>query len=226
MTTATRALLKEDLALRLKQAIVEGRLRPGERVVESAWAREFGTAQASVREGINLLIAEGFLVKSAGRSARVPKYTAADLARIYEVRGGLEGLAAQLAARAKANLAPMEAELKALSAAVDQGDVREVIGRDLAFHLALADASGNPLLAEMLERLMRPLFTFVLLRMMETKEVTVRWAPDLPRYRQILYMIEGSNPATAGQFVQQCVEQFAAQAIWWPDAHQKRRKGT
>lgn len=228
MTTVIRPLLKEDLALRLKQAIVEGRLRPGERVVESAWAREFGAAQASVREGINLLIAEGFLVKSAGRSARVPKYTAADLSRIYEVRGALEGLAAQLAAKAKADLSPMEAELKALSAAVDQGDVREVIGRDLAFHLALADASGNPLLAEMLERLMRPLFTFVLLRMMETKEVTVRWAPDLPRYRQILYMIESSNPATAGQFVQQCVEQFAAlaQAIWWPDAHEKRRKRT
>src|SRR4051812_18214731 len=128
MTTAIRSLLKEDLASRLKQAIVEGRLRPGERVVESAWAREFGAAQASVREGINLLIAEGFLVKSAGRSARVPKYTAADLARIYEVRGALEGLAAQLAAGAKADLAPMEAELEALSVAVDQGDVREVIG--------------------------------------------------------------------------------------------------
>ena len=42
-------LVKEQLAVQLKQAIIQGRLRPGQRVVEGAWAREFGVAQASVR---------------------------------------------------------------------------------------------------------------------------------------------------------------------------------
>jgi hypothetical protein len=42
--------------------------------VETVWPQEFSVAQASVREAINLLITEGFLVKDAGRSARVVDY--------------------------------------------------------------------------------------------------------------------------------------------------------
>src|SRR5947209_3885216 len=58
----TGSLVKESLAASLKNAITEGRLVPGQRVVEGKWAREFGVAQASVREAINLLISEGYVV--------------------------------------------------------------------------------------------------------------------------------------------------------------------
>jgi len=228
MTTALESgpLLKQNLADRLKDAIVAGRLSPGQRVVEATWAHEFGVAQASVREAINLLIADGFLVKSAGRSARVPRYTQEDVARIYEVRGALEGLAAQLAAAAGADLAGLEAALDGMEQAAVRGEVKGLVESDLAFHLALAEASGNPVLVEMLGRLLRPLFTFVLLRMMETQETTVSWAPDFERHREIIYLIRDSNPAVAGQFVQHCVGRFvaSAQAVWWPEARPKRRR--
>jgi DNA-binding GntR family transcriptional regulator len=157
-------LVKEQLARGIKDAIVAGSLSPGERVIEAVWAREFGVAQASVREAINLLITEGFLVKSAGRSARVTRYTQEDVERIYQVRGALEGLAAQLACASQADLAPLEAALARMEAAATGGSVKELIEADLAFHLALADASGNAPLIEMLGRLLRPLFAFVLLR--------------------------------------------------------------
>ena len=75
-------MLKSELAGFLKSSILSGRLLPGERVIEGTWARDAGVAQASVREAINLLIAEGFLVKDAGRSARVPRYTQSDIDRI------------------------------------------------------------------------------------------------------------------------------------------------
>jgi len=76
-------LLKEQLATQLRAEIIDGRLRGGQPVVEATWAREFGVAQASVREAINLLISKGFLVKSLGRSARVPQYSEEDLVKIY-----------------------------------------------------------------------------------------------------------------------------------------------
>ena len=56
-------------------------------VVESLRALEFVVARASVREAINLLVSEGFVEKTVGRSARVTKHMADDAARIYEVRG-------------------------------------------------------------------------------------------------------------------------------------------
>lgn len=214
--TTKSKLVKQNLAQQLKAAIIEGRLSPGQRVVEGAWARTFGVAQASVREAINLLIAEGFLVKNAGRSARVPNYSVADIATIYEVRGALEGLAAQLAAARGADMGELEGALERMEAAAAAGDVKGLVDNDLAFHLALARASGNALLAEMIERLLRPLFAFVLLRMLETRESTERWAPDLPRHREVIYLIRESSPAVAGQFMQYCVGRFvaSAEAAW------------
>jgi DNA-binding GntR family transcriptional regulator len=220
-------LLKEQLASQLKDAIMQGRLRPGDRVIEGAWAREFGAAQASVREAINLLIAEGFLVKSAGRSARVTQYTEAHIARIYEVRGALEGLAAQLASSSSADLTGLESALARMEDATRRNHVRDLVQNDLAFHLALTEASGNPVLIDLLGRLLRPLFGFVLLRMMETHESTLSWTPDLPRHREIIYLIRDSTPEVARQFVEHCVQRrfvSTAHAVWWPDDKPKRRR--
>ena len=221
-------LVKEQLAAQLKDAIMQGRLHPGERVVEGAWAREFGVAQASVREAINLLIAEGFLEKNAGRSARVTQYSGEHISHIYRVRGALEGAAAQLAAERAADLLGMEAALARMERAAAGNDVRELVEGDLAFHLALAEASGNPVLVEMLGRLLRPLFGFVLLRMMETHVTTLSWTPDLPRHRQMIDLIRDSNPAVAKQFVEHCVGQFvaSAHAVWWPDTQRRKRRKT
>jgi DNA-binding GntR family transcriptional regulator len=214
------------LASRLRGEIVLGRLRPGERVVEGVWAREYGAAQASVREAINLLVAGGFLVKSAGCSARVPQYTEADVVRIYQVRGALEGLAARLAAARRANLTQLEIALDRMIRAAARGDVKTLVESDLAFHLALAEASGNPLLGDMLGRLLRPLFTFVLLRVMETHETAAGWQPDLPRHREMIYLIRESDSAVAAQFVQHCVGRPAstAHALWTPEKKSRGRK--
>jgi DNA-binding GntR family transcriptional regulator len=225
-TAETGSLLKERLATELKDAIVRGRLRPGERVIEGAWAREFGVAQASVREAINLLITEGFLVKSSGRSARVTRYTAQDVARIYEVRGVLEGLAAKLASEAKADLSGIEQALSRMEGAQQRGDVHELVESDLAFHMALAEASGNPVLIDILSRLLHPLFSFVLLRMLETNELAVKWAPDLPSHRQIVELIRDSSPTVAKQFVEHCVGRYAASAhvVWLPEPKPRRKR--
>jgi len=89
-------LLKESLAAQLREAILSGKLAPGEKIIERRWAREFGAAQVSVREALNILIAEGFVTKGHGRSARVLRLTDAAIIHTYQVRGALEGLAARI----------------------------------------------------------------------------------------------------------------------------------
>jgi multiple sugar transport system substrate-binding protein len=225
--TESHLLVKEQLAAKIREQIMQGRLHPGQRVVEAAWAREFGVAQASVREAINLLVVNGFLVKTAGRSARVPQYTQQDLTRIYQVRGALEGLAAQLATAGQADLTPLDSALARMEAALAQGDVKQLLEADLEFHLALGGASGNPVLTQMLGRLLRPLFTFVLVRMIERHQDLGSWTFDLPRHREMIDMIRENNPALAGQFVQHHVGRFVAtaQAVWWPDPKPRRKRG-
>jgi DNA-binding GntR family transcriptional regulator len=129
----TGSLVKENLAASLRKSITEGRLLPGQRVIEGKWAHEFGVAQASVREAINLLISESFLVKDAGRSARVVRYTEQDVQQIYEVRNALESRAAFLACQWRADLRSVEAAVDRMAAAVDAGDVHTSLRAIFAF---------------------------------------------------------------------------------------------
>src|SRR5579872_2688795 len=93
--------VKGSVAEFLLDEIINGRLKPGERVVEGKWATQLQVAQASVREALNILAARGFVEKELGRSARVTTLTDDDVQRIYEVRAALEGLAARLVATAR-----------------------------------------------------------------------------------------------------------------------------
>jgi DNA-binding GntR family transcriptional regulator len=209
-------LLKENLATALRQAILDGRLVPGDRVVEGRWAKEFGVAQASVREAINLLIAEGFLIKDAGRSARVVIYREKDIADIYEVRAAIEGLAAQLACSNRADLSQVEAALDAMSAAGENRAMKALIQSDLEFHLALMQAGGNPLLAEIGRKLLFPLFAFIQMKVLSSRQGPEAWLADLQYHRLILQVIHEGNPALSNEFVQHCIKRFAVSAygVW------------
>ena len=103
---------------------MRGHLAPGQRIIEGHWARKFGVAQTSVREAINLLISEGFATKASGRSARVTSYSEADIAQIYELRGALEGLAANLTTQRQPDLEPLETALKEMRKATKGTDIR------------------------------------------------------------------------------------------------------
>src|ERR1700738_1856235 len=102
-------LWKESLAAQLREAILSGKLAPGEKIIERRGAREFGAAQVSVREALNILIAEGFVTKGHGRSARVLRLTDAAIIHTYQVRGALEGLAARIIVEQNLSITDLEA---------------------------------------------------------------------------------------------------------------------
>ena len=98
LETSSGSLVKSALANRLRDEISSGALLPGVRIIEGTWGRKLGVAQGSIREAINLLAQEGFVVKVSGRSARVVNLNEQDVLQLYELRGAIEGLAARLAA--------------------------------------------------------------------------------------------------------------------------------
>ena len=118
--------------------ILRGAIRPGARIVEGKWALKLGVAQASIREALNILVAEGFVEKNSGRSARVVHLSAEDITQIYQLRGVVEGLAARLATERRVSLEPLEAALAAMTQAARHQDVDHFGQGDLRFHLSLA----------------------------------------------------------------------------------------
>ncbi|MGA2519593.1 MAG: GntR family transcriptional regulator, partial [Acidimicrobiales bacterium] len=82
----------------IRQGIVEGVYRPGERIVETRLADDLQLSRTPIREAIRMLQSEGLVHSLPNRGATVRALTAEDIGDLYEVRGRLEALAGELAA--------------------------------------------------------------------------------------------------------------------------------
>jgi DNA-binding GntR family transcriptional regulator len=144
----------EGVYLRLRHELVAGRLEPGRRLREQELAEALAVSRTPVREAVRRLAQEGLLELEANRGVRVPELRAYEAAATYEVRERLERMAARLAARHAddAGREALRARLTAMETLADDDPAAHVLADD-AFHGAIARLSGNPVLAEMIERL-------------------------------------------------------------------------
>ena len=211
-----RGLLKESIAARLREEILVGRIAPGEKIVEGRWARQYGVAQVSIREALNILTAEGFVTKGHGRSARVLKLGDPDIIHIYQLRGALEGLAARLVVQRNLPLDDLEAALTAIQDAVQKNDLRKVVESVQYFHIHLLEKAGNPVLEEHGRRLVVPLYAFTLMRALAKNLDSSPWAKQLPLHRLIIDVIRLGNPYMAEQTLIHVTNSFldAALTVW------------
>lgn len=208
----SRPLVKQSLAASLRDKILVGDIKPGEVIVENKWAAQFGVAQGSVREAINILAAEGFVEKDHGHRARVAKLTREDVAQIYQMRSALEGLAARLVVEGQKDLTPMDEAWAEMQKAVVAEDVRALLKADLNFHLALCSLSGNRFLQEHARRLLIPLFAFVLMRVYTNQRGSSPWSKSIDLHGRIISALRLGNPSLAEQFVMSAVNDFAVVA--------------
>lgn len=212
----TTGLIKHHLSDQLRAEILNGSIKPGERIVEGKWAQKFGVAQASIREAINILAQAGFVTKASGRSARVICLSETDVRHIYSLRGSLEGLAARLAAQFRQDIHLLQAAMDAMRESARTGDRESVIDCDLHFHLALCELSHNPYLIEHARRILVPLFAFVRMRVSATGQSTSAWSKDLEAHQKIIDLIREGEGEVAELYVKSAMERFAKTAYnYW-----------
>jgi DNA-binding GntR family transcriptional regulator len=138
----------------LRHAIVQGRFRPNERLIEADLAEVFSVSRTPVRESLQRLAAEG-LVAPARRGWVVRELTLDEIRQIYEVREALEGSAARLAAEraTEAQLSAIQDMVARRPATLPTSDQREGIVFDNdAYHAAILVACGNDRLIEQINR--------------------------------------------------------------------------
>lgn len=208
----TTGLVKKALADRLLAEIISGVLVPGERIVEGRWAQKFGVAQGSIREAINILERDGYVTKESGRSARVVNLTAKDVVQLYQLRGCIEGLAARLAAVAQPDFSPLQTALNGMRAATASSNADDLLDRDLEFHLQLCRLSGNGFLEDYANRILRPFFAFVRLRITADRKGTSVWQKDLEAHQRILDLLRDGEGEVAEQYVVSAMVRFAKTA--------------
>jgi DNA-binding GntR family transcriptional regulator len=134
----------------LKQAILTGEIRPGERLREVHLAQALGVSRIPLREAIRKLEREGLVVGFARRGMYASPLGARDVDEIYLIRSVLEGLSARLAAEhhTPEDLARIDAILAVMARQAERGDSGGLFQTGREFHQAVLDASGNRKLAE------------------------------------------------------------------------------
>lgn len=139
----------------IKEAILTGRLKPGERLMEVQLAEEMGVSRTPVREAIRKLELEGLVVMVPRKGAYVSGLTLKDVAEVFEIRSSLEGLAAALAAEriTEDEIKSLDKILSDITQASEKGDTETVIKKDMEFHQILFSASRNQRLAQIINNL-------------------------------------------------------------------------
>ena len=134
----------------LEQDILEGSLRPGQRLDEQALAERFTVSRTPVREALTELAARGLAVQQAHRGTFVADMRLEDVFGSYEVLAELEGLCARLATRRMS--AAQKSELQQLhermGQCLDAAQRSQYIELDAAFHHTLVTGAHNPSLEE------------------------------------------------------------------------------
>jgi DNA-binding GntR family transcriptional regulator len=147
--------LNDMVTAALRSAIMEGRFKPGERLVEDRIARLFGVSRNPVREALRILRSEGLVEIAPRRGASVAALSPDEAREVIELRAALEGLCARLAARrcTPEVAVRLQAILDAGAAAVGRSDARALKRLNDEFHLALAGAGSNRFLSEFMTSL-------------------------------------------------------------------------
>ncbi|HSN06548.1 MAG TPA: GntR family transcriptional regulator [Candidatus Angelobacter sp.] len=137
----------------LRRAIVEGRIRPNERLIEAELAERLDVSRTPIRESMQRLAADG-LVISRRRGWVVREHSPQEIQDIYEVRAALEGYAARLAAQRASDEQIREIQrIHETYVEALQGSSRgHLIAHNDEFHDAVIAASRNARLAEQIRR--------------------------------------------------------------------------
>ncbi|WP_338898869.1 GntR family transcriptional regulator [Streptomyces sp. TG1A-60] len=145
--------VRERVLGTLRQDIIAGRLRPGDRLVERELADHLGVSRVPVREAVRALVAEGFVRFETPRRAVVRRLTPADVAELFELREALEVYAAGLAASraTPGSLAELSALLDRAAVATRAGDAETITDINTRFHDRVLAMAGNSLLISVME---------------------------------------------------------------------------
>ena len=198
-----RVVLSDRVKEYIVEAVLNGELRPGERIVESSLARELGVSQAPVREAIRDLVLLGFLESEPYKGTSVRSFTYEELWETYTVRAALESLAARLAT---AHLTDDDADrlqriLDEMMEAARQQDRDRLVQLDNRFHETILKISRNKTLHQLWKSLQFGTWSIVTYRKLSYDPAYLA-----ARHVELLEALKAGDPEKAAYTMQHHIE--------------------
>lgn len=196
--------LRELVFDALREAIINGTLKPRERLMEIQLAEELGVSRTPIREALSKLELEGFIVMVPRKGAYVADISFKDIADVFEIRAALEALAAGLAAEriTDEELEDMERLVAEKAEAISGYDMDRLIRVDTLFHDAIYKASRNQRLTNIINNLREQIQRY------RTTSLAYpgRMKRSLEEHRGIVEAIQSRDPQIAQQVAREHIE--------------------
>lgn len=140
----------EAVYQQLREEILTGQLRPGDRIAETEVARRLGTSQGPVREAFTRLREQGLVISFTHRGSYVSEISVEEARDAYAVRATLERQALRLALpnMDESQYARLQEDIREMEGAAGHGDVAGNLARDMRFHRRIYEWSGSPTLVQ------------------------------------------------------------------------------
>jgi DNA-binding GntR family transcriptional regulator len=196
--------LREVVAETLREAIVNGTLNPGERLMEIQLAEELGVSRTPVREAIRKLELEGFVIMIPRRGTYVADLSIKDINEVFEIRTALDVLAAGLAVEriTEDELEQLERLLVEIGKLIEGDDIDKIVEVDSQFHDVLYKASRNDRLVGIINNLREQITRFRSISIQYPGRMKV----SIEEHRQLVEAIADRNTELAQQIAREHME--------------------
>ncbi|MEJ8473824.1 GntR family transcriptional regulator [Roseibium algae] len=194
-----RKTLPEEIADHLRQMIIDGVLKEGDRIVETELCETLNVSRTPMREAIKTLSHEGLIKHQPNRGARVASITPLEMSQLFEVISSLEQLATELTVRTSKPI-----DIKRLRVLQDRmaahhkaGERKDYFALNHQIHLRIVSMSKNPILIETHGTLMSRARHFRYWALADED----RWVEAMAEHEVIMTAIEAGDAPRAGQLM-------------------------
>ena len=187
--------LRDVVFKTLRQAILTGELKPGERLMEIHLAEKLGVSRTPVREAIRQLELEGLAVMVPRKGAQVAHITEKNMSDVLEVRLVLDELAVSLACEriTDEEIISLQKACEEFENAISSGDIHNITSADVIFHDIIFSASRNSRLTQIVNNLAEQMYRY---RFEYIKDAS-GWQSLITEHRMITDAIANRDKATA-----------------------------
>ncbi|MEO1718946.1 MAG: GntR family transcriptional regulator [Pseudomonadota bacterium] len=195
----THGGLQNAVTDQVRSLILDGELKPGERVSEKALCDRLSVSRTPVREALKTLMTEGLIELIPNRGARVTALSLDDLAHVFPVMGALEALAGELAAErmGDADIAIVEAFHDDMVRHYEARDMKAYFSANQRIHEAFVIGAANPVLTEQYAQLSARMR----LARYRANMSDTRWAQAVDEHEQMIDALKRGRAKTLGRIL-------------------------
>lgn len=200
---------------KIKEAIIKGHFKPGEKLVEQTLAQEMGVSRTPVREAIRRLEAEGFVISIPRKGVVVSRADKEEIVQLYSIRAELEGLAARWAIENadEDDMRKLDEAISRMEETAASGDLDGVVQSNALFHDAIAQASKSRILCTLLKTLQDNIQRF----RFQSLHLPGRPEAALAEHKEIIAAIKEKKAEEADRLLKEHLQNACAAAL----AHMK-----